>query len=82
MANPARNPLEIHPADLSIGSRSIGLPPSRTSEQIIQAYLELVSQLRQDRGYQFRSDDIEVLAQETRLDRSFIEKRVRSHLSA
>lgn len=77
-----RTPLEIGFTDLSIGHHSVGLAPTRTGEQIVEAYLELISLARQDHPEYLRDEDIHVLAQETRLDPTFIMNRVRKHMSA
>lgn len=67
-------------SDLSIGEYSIGLAPARTSEQLLFAYLELISLLRQDHPEYLRIEDIDTLVEATRLDRSFITNRVTTHL--
>ena len=77
-----RTPLELGFTDLSIGRHSVGLAPSRTGEQVVEAYLELITLVRQDRPEYLRDEDIHVLARETKLDPLFIMNRVRRHLSA
>ncbi len=77
-----RTPLEIGYTDLSIGRHSVGLAPSRTGEQVVEAYLELISLVRRDRPEYLRDEDINVLATETKLDAPFIMNRVQRHLSA
>lgn len=77
-----RTPLEIGFTDLSIGRHSVGLAPSRTGEQVVEAYLELISLVRKDRPEYLRDEDINVLANETKLDPPFIMNRVRRHLSS
>lgn len=77
-----RTPLEVGFTDLSIGSYSVGLAPTRTGEQLIEAYLELIALVRRDRPEYLRDGDIDTLATETRLDRSFIKNRVANHLKS
>jgi len=48
MNTPNRTALEVGLTDLSIGEYSVGLAPARTSEQLVLAYLELISLVRQD----------------------------------
>ena len=81
MSTPSRTPLEVGLTDLSIGEYSVGLAPSRTAEQLVLAYLELVSLVRQDHPEYLRDDDLDTLVEATSLERSFIQNRVRSHLS-
>ena len=77
-----RRVLEVGFSDLSIGSYSVGLPPSRTGEQIVAAYLDLVQLVRRDRPEYLRDEDFAVLAEETNLDATFIKNRVKTHLAA
>ena len=77
-----RTTLEVGFSDLSIGRHSVGLPPSRTGEQIVAAYLDLVQLVRRDRPEYLRDEDFEVLAAETKLDPTFIKTRVQNHLAA
>ena len=81
MTTPNRTPLEVGITDLSIGEYSVGLAPSRTAEQLVLAYLELVSLVREDHPEDLRDDDLDTLVQATSLERSFIQNRVRSHLA-
>jgi hypothetical protein len=55
---------------------------SRTSEQVIEAYLELIGMLRADRPEDLRAADIDVLVNETGLERSFITNRVASQMAS
>ncbi len=81
MTSPTRTPLEVGLTDLSIGEYSVGLAPGRTSEQLVLAYLELVSLVRQDDPEYLRDEDIDTLVEATHLDRSFVQNRVNTHLS-
>lgn len=81
MTKSNRTPLEVGLTDLSIGEYSVGLAPSRSAEQIVLAYLELVSLVRQDHPEYLRDDDLDTLVEATSLQRSFIQNRVRSHLA-
>lgn len=81
MTTPSRTPLEVGHSDLSIGEYSVGLAPSRSSEQLVRAYLELISLVRQDHPEYLRDEDIDTLVDATHLDRSFIQNRVRTHLA-
>jgi len=67
--------------DLSIGEYSVGLAPSRSSEQLVEAYLELISLVRNDHPEYLRDDDIDTLVKSTHLERSFVTNRVNSHLA-
>lgn len=82
MTSPNRTPLEVGLTDLSIGEYSVGLAPSRTSEQLVLAYLELISLVRDDHPEDLRDEDIDTLVKATGLERSFIQNRVTSHLAA
>ncbi len=82
MTQPTRTPLEVNLMDLSIGQYSVGLPPSRSGDQLVQAYIELVALVRRDHPEYLRDEDIDVLADETGLDRSFVQNRVASGQSA
>ena len=77
-----RTLLEVGPCALCVGRVSVGFPMSRTSEQVIEAYLELIGLLRSDRAEDLRAADIDVLVAETGLERSFITNRVASQLSS
>lgn len=81
MTKPNRTPLEVGLTDLSIGEYSVGLAPSRTSEQLVQAYLELISLVRDDHPEYLREADIDTLVEATHLDRSFVQNRVNTHLT-
>lgn len=82
MTIPDRTPLEVGLSDLSIGEYSVGLAPSRSSEQVLQAYLELVSLVRHDHPEYLRDDDIDTLVDATHLERAFVQNRVKSHLAS
>ncbi len=77
-----RTPLEVGPCALCVGRVSVGFPMSRTSEQVIEAYLELIGMLRADRPEDLRAADIDVLVNETGLERSFITNRVASQMAS
>ena len=81
MTTPSRTPLEVGLTDLSIGEYSVGLAPSRTAEQLVLAYLELISLVRAAHPEYLRDDDLDRLAEATTLDRSFIQNRVRTLLA-
>ena len=81
MTTPTRTPLEVGLTDLSIGEYSVGLAPSRSSEQLVEAYLELISLVRNDHPEYLRDDDIDTLVKSTHLERSFVTNRVNSHLA-
>lgn len=81
MTTPTRTPLEVGLTDLSIGEYSVGLAPSRSSEQLVEAYLELISLVRSDHPEYFREEDIDTLVHATHLERSFITNRVNSHIA-
>ena len=76
-----RTALEMGECSLAVGQHSVGLPLSRTSEQVVEAYLELITLVRDGRPEHLRSEDIDTLVRETRLERVFIENRVASHLA-
>ena len=77
-----RTPLELDDCALSVGRYSVGVPMTRTGEQLVEAYLELIAMLRNSRPEYLRSDDIDLIVEETGLDRSFIENRVNAHLAS
>jgi len=81
MTSPERTPLEVGLTDLSIGEYSVGLAPSRTSEQLVLAYLELITLVRSDDPEYLREADIDTLVEATHLDRAFVQNRVTTHLS-
>jgi len=81
MTSPTRTPLEVGLTDLSIGEYSVGLAPSRTNEQLVLAYLELISLVRNDHPEYLREADIDTLVEATHLEREFIQNRVTTHLS-
>ena len=82
MAGKERNRLEVGSTDLSIGQYSVGFPPTRTGEQIIEAYLELITLVRVVEPEDVRLEDLAKLACTTGLDESFIQNRVLAHLAA
>ncbi len=82
MTTPTRTPLEVGLTDLSIGEYSVGLAPSRSSEQLVEAYLELISLVRDDHPEYLRDEDIDTLVESTHLERSFVTNRVNSHLAS
>ncbi len=82
METTERTPLEVGFTDLSIGSYSVGLAPTRTGEQLVEAYLELITLVRRDRPEYLRDGDIATLAAETKLDHAFIKNRVANHLTS
>lgn len=82
MTTPDRTPLEVGLTDLSIGEYSVGLAPSRSSEQVVQAYLELISLVRRDHPEYLRDDDVDTLVNATGLDRTFVQNRVKTHLDS
>ncbi len=77
-----RTPLEVGFSDLAIGRHSVGIPPTRTGEQVVEAYLDLISLARQGQPEYFREADVSVLARETNLDAGYIRNRVLSHLTS
>ncbi len=81
MNTPNRTPLEVGLTDLSIGEYSVGLAPARTNEQLVLAYLELITLVRQDHPEYLRDEDIDTLVEATQLERSFITNRVNTHLA-
>lgn len=81
MTTTTRTPLEVGQTDLSIGRYSVGLAPSRTGEDLVRAYLELISLVRNDDSEYLRQQDIDTLVEATHLDRTFIRNRVTNHLS-
>lgn len=82
MESSGRTPLEIGFSCLSIGGHSVGLPPTRTGDQLVEGYLDLISRVRQSRPEYFREEDIGLLATKSNLDHSYIRNRVVSHLSS
>jgi hypothetical protein len=81
MNTPDRTALEVGLSDLAIGEYSVGLAPSRTSEQLVIAYLELISLVREDHPEYLRDEDIDTLVEATSLERTFIQNRVATHLA-
>ena len=77
-----RTPLEIGFSDLSIGGCSVGLAPTRTCEQLVEAYLELIALVRRDTPESLRDEDITVLVAECNMDPEFLRNRVVSHLAS
>lgn len=82
MATTARIPLEIGFSDISIGGYSVGIAPTRTCEQIVEAYLTLITLVRRDIPDYLRDEDIVTLAAETQFDVGVLRNRVTKHLSA
>lgn len=82
MATTPRTPLQLDDCALSVGRYSVGVPLTRTGEQLVEAYLELIAMVRESRPEELRSDDIDVIVAETGLDRTFIENRVSDHLAS
>lgn len=82
MATAPRTPLQVDECALSVGRYSVGVPMTRTGEQLVEAYLELIEMLREERPEQMRSEDIDAIVAETGLDRTFIENRVSDHLAS
>jgi len=80
--SPQRIPLEVGITDLSIGRYSVGLAPSRTSEHLVEAYIELVKLVRRDNPEYLRDDDFEVLSASTGLEAGFLRNRVLSQLES
>lgn len=76
-----RTPLEVGECSLAIGEHSVGFPFSRTGNELVEAYLKLIVLVREDRPDYFRREDVEELATETGLEQTFIENRVKAHLS-
>ena len=77
-----RTSLEVGLTDLSIGEYSVGLAPSRSSEQVVLGYLELIGLVRHDHPEYLRDNDIDTLVDATKLDRTFITNRVNTHLAS
>jgi len=65
---------------LAIGAYSVGVAPTRTSEQLVAAYVELVALVRRDHPEYLRDDDFDVLAAATTQPASFFRNRVVSNL--
>ncbi|MFT7474076.1 MAG: hypothetical protein ACI81L_000992 [Verrucomicrobiales bacterium] len=82
MNTPSRTPLEVGLTDLAIGEYSVGLAPARTSEQLVLAYLELISLVREDHPEYVREEDIDTLVEATSLAPAFIQNRVSTHLAS
>ena len=74
--------LEVGVTDLSIGEYSVGLAPSRTSEQLVEAYIELVTLVRRDHPEYLRDEDLDILAVSTGLDTGFLRNRVTSQVAS
>ncbi|MGI9607532.1 MAG: hypothetical protein ACR2P0_15500 [Acidimicrobiales bacterium] len=77
-----RTPLEIGEMSLAIGEYSVGLPPTRTGEQIVEGYLELITLVRANHPEELRDEDVTILAERTGLEESFLRNRVASHLTS
>ncbi len=82
MTSPQRTPLEVGITDLAIGEYSVGLAPSRTSEHLVEAYIELVTLVRRDNPDYLRDEDFETLAGSTGLEAKFLRNRVTSQLQS
>ena len=82
MAMTPRIPLQLDDCALSVGRYSVGVPLTRTGEQLVEAYLELIEMVRESRPEELLSDDIDVIVAETGLDRTFVENRVNDHLAS
>lgn len=80
--SPQRTPLEVGTTALAIGRYSVGLAPSRTCEQLVGAYLELVAMVRRDYPEYFRDEDFDALAEATTRDASFFRNQVVAQLQA
>ncbi len=81
MSSPQRTPLEVGTTALAIGEYSVGLAPSRTCDQLVAAYLELVGMVRNDYPEYFREEDFDALARATAHDSSFFRNQVVSRLA-
>lgn len=77
-----RIPLEVTECALAVGEHSVGFPLSRTGNQLIEAYLKLITLVRKTRPDYLRAADVDALSTATGLDRSFIKNRVATHLAA
>lgn len=77
-----RIPLELDDYALSVGRYSVGIPMTRTCEQLVEAYVELIEMLRDSRPEYLRSEDIDLIVAETGFDRTFIENRVNDRLAS
>jgi len=77
-----RSKLEVSEYSLAVGEHSVGIPFSRTSDQLVEAYLELITLVRDQRPTELRLDDIDVIEAETGYERTFIENRVNAHLES
>ena len=82
MDTTTRTPLEMGYSDLSMGGYSVGLAPTRTCEQLVEAYLELVTLVRRDRPEYIRDEDIVALAGVTKFDIEYLRNRVEQHLAS
>ena len=80
--SPDRTPLEVGTTALAIGEYSIGLAPSRTCEQLVAAYLELVGIVRRDHPEYFREQDFDALASATAKDAPYFRNQVVSQLQS
>ncbi len=80
MTSPQRTHLEVGTTALAIGEYSVGLAPSRTCEQLVSAYLELVTMVRRDHPEYFREEDFDALATATTRDADFFHNQVLSQL--
>ena len=80
MTSPQRIPLEVGTTALAIGEYSVGLAPSRSCDQLVSAYLELVGLVRADHPEYFRDEDFDALANATTRDASYFRNQVVSQL--
>jgi len=80
--NEERPKLEVSEYSLAVGPHSVGIPFTRTGDQVVEAYLELITLVRAQRPTELRGEDIDVLESETGFERAFIENRVNAHLEA
>jgi len=82
MSSPERTPLEVGSSDLAIGEYSVGLAPTRTCDQLVIAYLELVALVRRDHPDYLRDADFQALADATTQEPAFFRNRVLAELHA
>ena len=80
MKSVLRDPLEVSTNALSIGEYSVGLAPARCSEQLVAAYLELISIVRRDHPDYLRDEDVDTLTSATGMERAFVANRVKCHI--
>lgn len=75
MTNPERIPLQVGTTDLAIGEYSVGVPPARTCDELVEAYIELVYLVRRDYPEYFREEDFVALAEATTQECSYFRNR-------